>query len=276
MPTGMSLVVPLVNSLVALRAVTVRYPHATALDAFSLAIRANEVVALIGPSGCGKSTALRALAGLVAPDGGAVEWADPGDRDRLGIVFQSPTLMPWADAGANVALPLRLAGMPKAGTARAVADALSLVGLEGASSLRPHELSGGMAMRVAIARALAVSPRLILMDEPFAALDEIARHRLNDELLAIRAATGCAVLFVTHSVTEAAYLADRVAVMAPGGRLHATLDVPFGERDRTLRAAPAFAALTGEVSDALAAAMGEPPSGAGARPSATPVRERAS
>ena len=239
-----------------------RYPHATALDAFSLAIRPREVVALIGPSGCGKSTALRALVGLVIPDEGAVEWADPSDRDRLGVVFQSPTLMPWADVGANVALPLRLAGAPKAETMRAVEDALFLVGLTDAARLRPHELSGGMAMRVAIARALAVRPRLILMDEPFAALDEIARHRLNDELLAIRAATGCAVLFVTHSVAEAVYLADRVVVMAPGGRLHATIVVPFGERSRGLRADPAFAALTGEVSDALAAAMGE---GAGRR-----------
>ena len=172
-------------------------------------------------------------------------------------MFQSPTLMPWADVGANVALPLRLAGVGRAERDARTGDALDLVGLGHAAPMRPHELSGGMAMRVAIARALVVRPRLILMDEPFAALDEIARHRLNDELLAIRAATGCAVLFVTHSVGEAAYLADRVAVMAPGGRRHAEIDVPFAARTRPLRADPAFAALTGRVSDALAGAMGE-------------------
>lgn len=234
-----------------------RYPRATALDAFSLSVQFGEVVALIGPSGCGKSTALRALAGLVVPDEGGVAWADPTDAARLGVVFQSPTLMPWANVAANVALPLRLAGTPRGEAEGAVADALALVGLPDAAAMRPHELSGGMAMRVAIARALVVRPRLMLMDEPFAALDEIARHRLNDELLTVRRATGCAVLFVTHSVAEAAYLADRVAVMAPGGRLHTIIDVPFAARERSLRADPAFAALTGEVSDALAAAMGE-------------------
>ena len=249
------------RALVALDRARVTYPNGTrALDGLSLAVRPGEIVALLGPSGCGKSTALRAIAGLIEPDdgdgNGAVRWGDPADRRRLGVVFQSPTLMPWASVAANVRLPLRLAGAPADEADRAVADALALVGLADAARLKPRELSGGMAMRASIARALAVRPRLILMDEPFAALDEIARHRLNDELLAIRDAAGCAVLFVTHSVAEACYLADRVAVMTPGGRLHAVLDVPFGERAPALRGKPAFAALTARVSAALAAAMG--------------------
>ena len=238
--------------LVTLDRVSVSYPNGTrALDRLSLALYPGEVLALLGPSGCGKSTALRTIAGLVPHGEGTVRWSDPGDRGRLGVVFQSPTLMPWASVAANVGLPLRLQRRAREKVEEAVAEALDLVGLSGAARLKPRQLSGGMAMRVSIARALTVRPKLILMDEPFAALDEIARHRLNDELLAIRAATGCAVLFVTHSVGEACYLADRIVVMAPSGREHATVGVDLGRRVPSLRGEARFAALTARVSAAL-------------------------
>ena len=247
--------------LATLDSVAVRYPNGTlALDRFSLDVRAGELVSLVGASGCGKSTALRVLAGLTEPTTGTVAWSDPAARRDLGIVFQDATLMPWASVIDNVWLPLRLSGIPKREATGPITDALALVGLPDAGKLYPRELSGGMAMRVSIARALVSRPRLLLMDEPFAALDEITRHRLNDDLLAIREATGTAVAFVTHSVFEAAYLSDRIAVMrAPDGGPQVVGTVPGaggGERPADFRTTPVYSAIAREASAMLANAMG--------------------
>jgi NitT/TauT family transport system ATP-binding protein len=186
----------------------------TALGPFSLRVAPGEIVALVGPSGSGKSTALRLLAGLEAPSRGEVTRA--ARRGETAVVFQAPTLAPWLSARANVALPLELAGARRE-AARAEADAaLRRVGLEGIETARPAQLSGGMAMRVSLARALVTGPRLLLLDEPFAALDEIARRSLADDLLALWAQARPAIVFVTHNVEEAVYMAERVVVMTPG------------------------------------------------------------
>ena len=189
-----------------------------ALGPVDLALAPGEIVALVGPSGCGKSTALRLLAGLEAPTRGTVTRA--AGKGETSVVFQAPTLAPWLSAAANVALPLELAGTPK-GEARAQAvEALAKVGLKGAEDARPAQLSGGMAMRAALARALVTRPRLLLLDEPFAALDEITRRALADDVLALAAELSPAVVFVTHNVEEAVYMAARVVVMSPGpGRI---------------------------------------------------------
>jgi NitT/TauT family transport system ATP-binding protein len=185
---------------------------------------------LLGPSGCGKSTLLRLIAGLDAPQGGRLVWdAAPPGPGEIGFVFQDPTLMPWASAAQNAALPLRLRGQDGA---PAVAM-LARVGLAGFEGVRPGRLSGGMRMRVSIARALAPRPRLLLMDEPFAALDEFTRHRLQDDVRALAAETGCTTVFVTHSIYEAAFLATRVVVMSPRpGRVAAehVFSAPVAER----------------------------------------------
>ena len=241
--------------------VAVRYPNGTlALDRLSLGIQAGELVSLVGASGCGKSTALRVLAGLTEPTAGTLAWSDPAARRDIGVVFQDATLMPWASVVDNVWLPLRLSGVSRREAIGPITGALTLVGLPDAGGLYPRELSGGMAMRVSIARALVSRPRLLLMDEPFAALDEITRHRLNDDLLAIQAATGAAVVFVTHSVFEAAYLSDRIAVMrAPDGGPQLVGIVPGagrGERPADFRTTPAYGAIAREASAMLAHAMG--------------------
>ncbi|HVI34388.1 ABC transporter ATP-binding protein [Phenylobacterium sp.] len=202
-------------SVAALSEVEVDYAaRGRALGPFSLAIGAGEIVALVGPSGCGKSTALRLLAGLEAPSRGEVR-RTPG-RGETSVVFQAPTLAPWLSARANAALPLELAGVGK-GEARARADAaLARVGLSGAEAARPAQLSGGMAMRVSLARALATEPKLLLLDEPFAALDEITRRALADDVLGLWAQSRPAIVFVTHNVEEAVYMASRVVVMTRG------------------------------------------------------------
>ena len=208
-----------------------------ALDRLSLDVWPGEFVSLLGPSGCGKSTALRIIAGLSEPSSGTVDWLQPeaaGPR-RLGFVFQEPTLMPWATVAANVGLPLKLKGERETAAAR-VAAALARVGLEAFADSYPRELSGGMKMRVSIARALVTEPRLLLMDEPFAALDEITRFRLNDDLLVLWRALGKTVVFVTHSVFESVYLSQRIVVMTPRpGRVFTELaiDAPY-PRDETL------------------------------------------
>jgi NitT/TauT family transport system ATP-binding protein len=243
-----------------------------ALTDVDLTVGEGELVSLIGPSGCGKSTLLRLIADLDAPTSGSVAvFGKPAERARkdqdYGIAFQQSGLLPWRSVRANVELPMQLrgtggragAGQPgKAERAARSAELLALVGLTDFADHRPHQLSGGMQQRVAIARALARSPRLLLMDEPFGALDEMTRERLQDELLRIRAATGAAVVFVTHSIAEAVYLSDRVVVMSPRpGRVVATLDVPLGTpaervaRGIELREDPAYFERVSAVREAL-------------------------
>jgi len=234
----------------------------TALDQLDLEFRPGEFVSLLGPSGCGKSTALRILAGLLEPSAGDVVWRDgkapDGSAGDIGFVFQEPTLMPWASVAANVRLPLTLRHEDTGPTTKRVAAALNQVGLDGFENAYPRELSGGMKMRVSIARALVTEPALLLMDEPFAALDEVTRFKLNDDLLALWRAVRRTVVFVTHSVFESVYLSERVVVMTPRpGRVFADLriDAPY-PRDRQFRTSPDYAALCRRVSEALADATG--------------------
>ncbi|MCW5713569.1 MAG: ABC transporter ATP-binding protein [Bauldia sp.] len=234
-----------------------------ALDGVSLAVASGEFVSLLGPSGCGKSTILRLVAGLSPPSAGTVELgATPGEADALrreiSFVFQEPTLMPWATVAANVLMPLRVRRVPRREAEDRVAEALALVGLDGFAKSYPRELSGGMKMRVSIARALVIRPRLLLLDEPFAALDEITRFRLNDDLVRLWRQFGWTVLFVTHSVFESVYLSSRVLVMSPRpGRVVQDIAVPDAARNEAWRMGPEYNALCREVSLALHAAMGD-------------------
>jgi NitT/TauT family transport system ATP-binding protein len=212
---------------------TKRFGNGTlALEGISARVEAGDFVALLGPSGCGKSTLLRLLAGLEVPSAGAVVWDSgaPPAAGEIGLVFQDATLLPWADAAANVGLPLRLRGMGKAERASAAAAALAQVGLADFAHARPKALSGGMKMRVSIARALVSDPVLLLMDEPFAALDEFTRHKLQDDLHALWRRNGKTVVFVTHSIYEAAYLANRILVMSPRpGRIAAEIKADIAD-----------------------------------------------
>jgi NitT/TauT family transport system ATP-binding protein len=236
-----------------------------ALARLSLDVRPGEFVSMLGPSGCGKSTALRIIAGLSEPTGGRVEWRaieaedDPADPRRIGFVFQEPTLMPWATVAANVGLPLKLKGLEADVPARVTA-ALERVGLAGFAASYPRELSGGMKMRTSIARALVTEPRLLLMDEPFAALDEITRFRLNDDLLALWQSLRKTVVFVTHSVFESVYLSQRIVVMTPRpGRVftEVVIDAPH-PRDQRFRTSAEYAGYCRLVSEALAEASAVP------------------
>ena len=252
-----------VAPLVALRGVGKRFASGVrALDGLDLEVGAREFLSLLGPSGCGKSTALRLVAGLAEPSEGRIEWAGgaasraPGE---IGFVFQEPTLMPWASALANAMLPMRLAGVGRAEAEARAAAALAAVGLSGFERAVPRELSGGMRMRVSIARALATRPRILLMDEPFAALDEITRWKLNDDLLALWAAQRFTVVFVTHSVFESVYLSQRVVAMtARPGRAagEVRLDEP-APREPGFRTSARYAAQCREVSGLLAAVTAE-------------------
>ncbi|MDO5605832.1 MAG: ABC transporter ATP-binding protein [Paracoccus sp. (in: a-proteobacteria)] len=228
-----------------------------ALRGMSLDIAQGDFISLLGPSGCGKSTALRLIAGLIRPSAGRIIWHQPPQHGHLGVVFQEPTLMPWASVAQNVWLPLRLRGAGFAAMRDEIAQVLSLVGIAGFADAYPRELSGGMKMRVSIARALITRPRLILMDEPFAALDEITRNRLNNDLLALRDKIGCTIIFVTHSVIESVFLSERIIVMAARpGRVVQELRVdPRIPRDDAFRASPEYAALCGATSRALHDAM---------------------
>ena len=241
--------------IAALEGVCVDYGGRRALGPFDFQLAAGEIVALVGPSGCGKSTALRLLAGLEAPGAGTVRRA--AGRGETAVVFQAPTLCPWRGAAANVALPLELAGTPaRERGARAVA-ALAHVGLAGAERAKPAQLSGGMAMRVALARALVTSPKALLLDEPFAALDEITRRALADDVLALWAQRAPGIVFVTHNVEEAVYMAGRVVVMTPGpGRLAGEIAIAGpAPRPPGFRTSAGFRAAAEQVSDLLARAM---------------------
>ncbi len=230
----------------------VAYPGGVhALGPVDLAARAGEITALVGPSGCGKSTLLGVLAGLTRPSAGVVQAAP----DRPGVVFQDPTLMPWARIIDNVALPLVLAGEDRAPARAAAQTALEAVGLGGFSHARPSALSGGMRMRAALARALVGKPDALLLDEPFAAIDEIGRRALDDLVLSLRAGHGLAVLFVTHSVDEAAYLADRIVVLSPRpGRIVADITVARAGDGETHLASDGFR----DAARAARAALREP------------------
>jgi NitT/TauT family transport system ATP-binding protein len=231
--------------LVSLRSVSKTFSNGTvALQNMSLDIGAGEFVSLLGPSGCGKSTVLRIIAGLGDATSGTVDWPRAshdvsGSPEReIGFVFQEPTLMPWATVFNNVWLPLRLARVSRAAARDRVMEALNMVGLEKFAGSYPRELSGGMKMRVSIARALITRPKLLLMDEPFAALDEITRFKLNDDLLHLWEKFGWTVVFVTHSVFESVYLSERIVVMAARpGRVFEDLDIdapyPRGDEFRT-------------------------------------------
>ena len=230
----------------------------TALSDMTLSVTAGEFVSLLGPSGCGKSTALRLIAGLMQPTTGKVRWQGAHDTGDLGVVFQEPTLMPWATVERNVWLPLRLKGEGLPDARPRIAAALEMVGLDRFADAYPRELSGGMKMRVSIARALVTQPRLILMDEPFAALDEITRNRMNDDLLALRGRLGCTVIFVTHSVFESVYLSDRIVVMAPRpGRVAEELTVTAPRLDEDFGTSAEYAALCRAVSASLSRATGD-------------------
>jgi NitT/TauT family transport system ATP-binding protein len=249
--------------LLALHGVGKVFPNGTrALANLDFDVRAGEFLSLLGPSGCGKSTALRIIAGLSAPSQGSVEWQTAMAAEktgRIGFVFQEPTLMPWASVFDNVALPLVLKGAAGETSAKQVNAMLERVGLAKFAKAFPRELSGGMRMRVSIARALVTEPELLLMDEPFAALDEITRFKLNNDLLQVWQATGTTVIFVTHSVFESVYLSNRILVMsARPGRVSTELaiEAPY-PRDQNFRTSAEYAAYCRRASTALAQAMAE-------------------
>jgi NitT/TauT family transport system ATP-binding protein len=244
--------------IVALRGVAKTFGTGTlALDGLDLDVRAGEFLSLLGPSGCGKSTALRIVAGLSEPSRGSVTWTSGEGRARdIGFVFQEPTLMPWTTVFGNVYLPLKLAGMARETAAPRVAETLKRVGLADFASAYPRELSGGMRMRVSIARALVTAPRVLLMDEPFAALDEITRFKLNDDLIVLWRELGMTVLFVTHSVFESVYLSQRVVVMtARPGRVSSELAIEAPDRGAGFRTSAEYAGFCRLASEALARAM---------------------
>jgi NitT/TauT family transport system ATP-binding protein len=244
------------RSIVSCRDVSKRFANGTlALDGATLDVEEGRFLSLLGPSGCGKSTLLRLIAGLAEPSAGTIDWA--GGRDGLSFVFQEPTLMPWATALANVVLPLRLGGIAPAEREARAAAALADVGLAGFEKSYPRELSGGMRMRVSIARALVTRPRVLLMDEPFAALDEITRFKLNNDLLQLWQRDRFTALFVTHSVFESVFLSQRIAVMTsrPGHVLtEIAVDAPY-PRNAAYRTSPLYNEHCRSVSAALEKSM---------------------
>lgn len=226
------------------------YPDGTeALREISFELAAGEFVTVVGPSGCGKSTLLRLASGLLDETAGAVHV----DRARLGYVFQDPTLLPWRTVQKNVELLAELHGIEKVARHRIASEAIDLVALNGFEEHHPKRLSGGMMMRVSLARALTLDPNVFLFDEPFGALDEITRARLNDEVLGLFMSQGFAALFITHNIYEAIYMSTRVLVMsARPGRIIAEFEIPFGyPRDQDLRFQPGFAEIGSRVSEAL-------------------------
>jgi NitT/TauT family transport system ATP-binding protein len=247
------------QTVVALRNVSKTFDSGTvALRGLNLTVHDGEFVSLLGPSGCGKSTALRMICGLSAPSDGDVDAATGASgAGQIGFVFQEPTLLPWADVAGNVYLPLKLAHADGVQTRDAVARTLARVGLTNFAAAYPRELSGGMKMRVSIARALVTEPQLLLMDEPFAALDEITRFKLNNDLLALWQELRRTVIFVTHSVFESVFLSQRILVMTPRpGRVFAEIavDAPYPRDDR-FRTSADYAGYCRLVSEALTQAM---------------------
>jgi NitT/TauT family transport system ATP-binding protein len=248
------------NALLTLNQVHKRYDNGTlALEAVDLAIGEHEFVSLLGPSGCGKSTALKMIAGLMPPTTGNITWDDAAKEPAkdhsqdISFVFQEPTLMPWAVVFDNVWLPLRLQGLSKAAARPKVDEALAKVGLTQFANVYPRELSGGMKMRVSIARAMVTEPRLLLMDEPFAALDEMTRFKLNNDTLVLWQAKRFTTVFVTHSVYESVYLSNRIVIMAARpGRVIAdiVIDEPYPRTD-AFRSTTRYAELCVKVSQEL-------------------------
>ena len=247
-----------------MRGVSKVFSHGTlALKDMSLDVGRGEFLSLLGPSGCGKSTALRIIAGLGAPSSGSIDWPTSKINARglpegdVGFVFQEPTLMPWQTVFGNVYLPLRLQRVSKAQARGPIMEALASVGLADFADAYPRELSGGMKMRVSIARALVTKPKLLLMDEPFAALDEITRQKLNDDVLRLWKQSGVTVIFVTHSVFESAFLSNRIVVMrARPGQVYADLPISTSSvRDANFRTSEEYRATTDTVSRALQEAI---------------------
>jgi NitT/TauT family transport system ATP-binding protein len=250
--------------LVRLRGVDKIYDTGTvALRNLDLEIEQNDFVSLLGPSGCGKSTALRIIAGLGSHNAGSIDWPTAmhdvrGEPEReIGFVFQEPHLMPWGTVADNVRLPLRLKKVPRREADERVRNALEMVGLASFADAYPRQLSGGMKMRASIARALVTEPKLLLMDEPFAALDEITRNRLSNDLLEIWQRSRCTVLFVTHSVYESVFLSNRIVVMAPRpGRVVGMVDIDTPHpRPANFRQSEDYARHCRDVSALLAVAM---------------------
>lgn len=242
---------------VSLKAIERRFETKTVLEGLSLNLVSGELTALIGPSGCGKSTLLRLIAGLDQPDGGSLLRSEAALD--LGFVFQEPALVPWRTVLGNVVLPLELVELPKREREARAMDPLRVVGLDTAGELYPDALSGGMKMRVALARAVVTNPGLLLLDEPFAALDDITRERLNTYLLELFTQRDMTVVLVTHALREAAYLADRICLMSrEGGRIVLDVRVPFARpRSPELYLSPQFAAFVATVAAALRDTMAE-------------------
>ena len=248
------------RAVVSMRNISKIFSNGTlALSDMSLDVMRGEFISLLGPSGCGKSTALRIIAGLGAPSTGAIGWPSSTINARglpegdIGFVFQEPTLMPWQTVFGNVYLPLRLKGIGKAAARDQIMETLDSVGLADFEKSYPRELSGGMKMRVSIARALVTSPKLLLMDEPFAALDEITRQKLNDDVLRLWRKSGVTVIFVTHSVFESAFLSNRIVVMkARPGQVFSDMEISTSAtRDENYRTSEEYRAVTDRVSRAL-------------------------
>lgn len=255
-------VIPAAIPEIELDRVSMRYEtdssHVLALQQVTLDIAKGEFISLLGPSGCGKTTLLRLMADLIQPTGGTLKVAGKSAREarlaqKYGIVFQNPVLYDWRRVRDNITLPLELMRVKKKERDDKARELLSLVGLEGFGDKYPWQLSGGMQQRVAIARALAMEPEILLMDEPFSALDEFSRERLNEELLAIWSKVNNTVVFVTHSIPEAIYLSDRVCVLSPHpGRLSAIVDIPLERpRPKGIRNSAEFFGLIARIRDSF-------------------------
>ena len=245
--------------LVSLQNVSKTYPNGVkALENINLEICAGETLTLLGPSGCGKSTILRLIEGLAQPSGGKIFWHDQKIKNNLGAVFQEATLMPWANVFDNVYLPLRLQGHTLVQAKSAVEESLENVGLSSFARALPRELSGGMKMRCAIARALVTKPALILMDEPFAALDEVTRFQLNDDLIHLKEKLNATIIFVTHSVFESVFISTRIVVMSKmQGAIIENFEIDRSiRRDENFRLSQRYSELARQASTALNHAMG--------------------